>query len=101
MKIDLNDWRQVEEGKKVRTQVMLTVALKRIIEAKRRLTNESMSQYLRRAALLRVMAEKEEEKRLNNLANLVVGSVDLNDHPEWKNKEKLNKWLKELRKEWD
>jgi hypothetical protein len=74
--------------------------LKKAIEAKRRLTGESLSAYLRRAAVLRLLVEEEEKEELKRLAKIAIGSVSLKDHPEWKNKSKLQKWLKELREEW-
>jgi len=99
MKLDKNLWAEIENDEKIRSQVVLTVRLKQRIEAKRRLTGENLSQYLRKAALLRLTIEEKEKEKLEELAQLVVGSVSLENHPEWQTRKKLNKWLKELRQE--
>ena len=96
----ITDVIDIENDKKVRTQVVLTQSLKKLIEAKRRLTGETLSEYLRKAALLRAWAEAEEEKELKKLAKLIIGSVSLEKHPEWKTKRRLQKWLRGLRSEW-
>jgi len=100
MKLDKTLWQQIENDEKIRSQVILTASLKQWIEAKKRLTGETLSEYLRKAALLRLLAEEEDKKELERLAQLVVGSVNLKNHPEWKTQKKLQKWLKNLRKEW-
>lgn len=100
MKLMRNVWAEIENDEKIRSQVVLTASLKQWIEAKRRLTGETLSQYLRRAALLRLLAEEEEKKELERLAQLIIGSISLDKHPEWKTKKSLQKWLKDLRKEW-
>lgn len=85
----------------VRTQISLPVTLKRAIEAKRRLTGESLSAYLRRAARLRLAVEEEEEKELKILAKNFVGAGKWRkDHPFWSDKETVQKWLNGLRSEW-
>lgn len=91
---------QLENDTKIRSQVVLTSSLKRVIEAKKRLTGETLSCYLRKAACLRILAESEEKKELENLAENIVGSVSLKNHPQWKNKKKLQEWIKDLRKGW-
>jgi len=101
MKITTNNWTEIENGKKIRSQVVLTAALKRLIESKRRLTGETLSEYLRQAALLRLWAETEEEEDLDKLADLAVGSVSLTHHPEWQTKAKLQNWVRKMRQEWD
>jgi hypothetical protein len=101
MRINENDWNKMKNDKKIRTQVVLTVTLKKLIEAKRRLTGETLSEYLRKAALLRFLAEEEEQKELDKLADLLVGSVSLKDHPQWKTKRKIQRWVRSLRKEWE
>lgn len=46
--------------------------------------------------------ESDDEKtRLKNLANLVIGSVSLKDHPEWSSKKKVASWVRKLRSEWE
>lgn len=96
-----NDWYKLEQDPKIRAQIMLTVALKRSIEAKRRLTGETLSEYLRKAAWLRILTEEEEKKELKQLANALIGSVSLKNHPEWRTKKKLQGWLKRLRENWE
>ncbi|MFC1790718.1 hypothetical protein ACFLZP_04530 [Patescibacteria group bacterium] len=91
----------IENDQKTRSQVVLTRSLKKLIEAKRRLTGETLSQYLRKAALLRLLSEEEEQAELDKLAKLVIGSVSLKNHPQWQTKAKLQGWLKKLRNEWE
>lgn len=90
-----------EDQPTIRTQISLTPSIKRAIEAKRRLTGESLSAYLRKAALIRLLAEEEEEEDLKRLAKAVIGSVSLKNHPEWSTKTRIRCWLKALRKEWE
>ncbi len=86
----------------IRTQISLTPEIKRAIEAKRRLTGESMSAYLRKAAFIRILAEEEEEKDLKLLAKSFVGTGKWEKtHTHWKNKKAVQKWLRKLRTEWD
>lgn len=86
----------------IRTQISLTAEIKRAIEAKKRLTGESMSEYLRKAALIRLASESEEEKELKMIAKNFVGAGRFRKtHPVWKNKKSINKWLRDLRSEWD
>jgi hypothetical protein len=89
-----------DSGKGIRTQITLTPLLKRAIEAKNRLTGESLSSYLRQAAVLRIAAEEQEKEELEVLADAVVGSVKRQSHPEWQTKKKINSWLKKIRQEW-
>lgn len=100
MRISKADLGKIENGEKVRTQVVLTMALKRLIETKKRITGETLSEYLRKAALWRFLAEEEERKEAQKLANLLIGSVSLKKHPEWKTKRKIQGWVRDLRKEW-
>jgi len=94
-------WPTIENDEKVRTQVVLTAGLRRLMETKRRLTGETLSEYLRKAALWRLLAEEEEEKELAKLARVVIGSVSSKNHPEWQTKGKIRGWLKRLRREWE
>lgn len=90
-----------EEKPTIRTQISLTPVIKKAIEAKKRLTGESLSSYLRKAAALRLLVEEEEKRELERLAKVVVGSVSLKKHKEWRTKRKLQRWLKKLRREWE
>lgn len=85
----------------IRTQISLTPEIKRAIEAKKRITGESMSEYLRKAALIRMMAEEEEKKELEMLAKSIIGSVSLKNHPNWNTKRKIQRWLKNIRSGWE
>lgn len=44
--------------------------------------------------------KKNDKSYLKQLAKVAVGSVSLNNHPEWKTKRKMNNWLRNLREEW-
>lgn len=101
MRLNNYIWQSVENEEKIRAQVVLTAGLKRLVEAKKRLTGETLSEYLRKAVLWRLLAEDEEEQELTKLARLVVGSVSLKNHPEWRTKKKIGGWLKKLRREWE
>lgn len=90
-----------EEQTTVRTQISLTPLIKKAIEAQKRLTGESLSAYLRKAAVLRLLAEEEEKEELEKLAENLVGSVSLGKHKEWGTKRKLQKWLERIREEWE
>lgn len=86
----------------VRTQISLTRAIKRAIEAKGRLLGESLSEYLRRAAVIRIMAEEEEERELTAVAKNFVGAAKWKKiHPNWKNKAAVKTWRKKIRDEWE
>lgn len=89
-----------EHDKTVRTQITLTSTLKRLIEKQIGLKGESLSEYLRRAAIIRLILDQDEKEDLKTLADKVIGSVKLKDHPEWTSKNKLQKWVKNLRNEW-
>lgn len=80
---------------------MLTRLLKKIIDAQRKATDESLSEYLRKAAYLRAVSEKATNQKLEGLANQLIGSVSLKNHPEWKTPRSLDRWLKNLRQEWE
>lgn len=85
----------------VRTQISLTPLLKQAIEAKKRLTGESVSAYLRKAAVLRLLVEEEEKGELERLAENLIGSVSSGKHKEWRTKKKLQSWLERVRGEWE
>ncbi|MFH1601439.1 MAG: hypothetical protein ABIB61_00595 [Candidatus Shapirobacteria bacterium] len=94
-------WTEVLNSPKIRTQVILTRLLKKIIDAQRKTTDESLSEYLRKAAYLRIVSEKAINQKLEGLANQLIGSVSLKSHPEWKTPRNLDRWLKNLRQEWE
>ena len=85
----------------VRTQISLTREIKRAIEAKGRLLGESLSEYLRKSAAIRLLAEEEEEKELEALANnFVRAGTWKKNHPHWKNKASVKRWGRAIREEW-
>ncbi len=83
----------------LRTQIVLTHEIKKILEKAARLSNENLSEYIRKAILIRYLIETNEKKQLEEVADKVIGSVNLDKHPEWKTKKSLQKWLRDLRKE--
>lgn len=90
----------LDDDKTVRTQITLTKRLKDLIEEKARQNNQSLSEYLRRGAWISLLLEESESEELNKLAGQVIGSVDINKHPEWQTTPKVNSWVKKLRREW-
>lgn len=85
----------------IRTQISLTRAIKRAVEAKGRLLGESLSEYLRKAAVIRILAEEEEDKELQLVANNFVGAGKWKKtHPHWKSKAAVEAWRKRIRSEW-
>jgi hypothetical protein len=88
------------QDKTIRTQITLTSQLKKAIEEKALLKGQSLSEYLRRAALLYILLEEDEKEELKKLADLAIGSVDLKKHPYWNTPKKVRSWVRNLRKEW-
>lgn len=85
----------------IRTQISLTRAIKKAVEVKARLLGESLSGYLRKAALIRLASEEEEEKELKALArNFVGGSSWDKNHINWTTKKSVKKWNRKVRGEW-
>lgn len=85
----------------LRTQVMLTPDLIGKIDSARLRKRESRSAYLRKAALLRLTQEEKRREDLTKLANTLIGSISLKDHPVWKDTESIEQWKKDMRKEWE
>ncbi|MBI3559133.1 ribbon-helix-helix protein, CopG family [Candidatus Gottesmanbacteria bacterium] len=90
-----------QNDKTVRTQISLTQTLKRLLEEKAILKGQSLSEYLRRAAMVSLILEEQDKQKLKNLANQVIGSVNLANHKEWATVKNLNSWIKNLRSEWN
>lgn len=84
----------------VRTQITLTEVLRDLIEKQGQATGESISAYLRRAALTQLILDSQTNINLKDLANKVIGSINPKKHPEWASKEKVAKWQKKIRSEW-
>ena len=87
------------DDKSVRTQITLTEQLKLLVEEMARQNGESLSEYLRKAAVIRLLVEETEKENLASLAKKVIGSINLDNHPEWKNKNDVYKWVRNLREE--
>lgn len=85
----------------VRMQITLTKKIKELIEEKAAAMGISVSEYLRRAALVVATIDDQNQEDLSLLAKKVIGSVDGKKHPEWKNKKAVIKWQKDIRSEWD
>lgn len=85
--------------KPVRTQITLTEQLKILVEAIAQEKGESLSEYLRKAAIVRLLVEETEKENLVNLAKRVIGSLNLDNHPEWKSRSNIQKWIRNIREE--
>jgi len=90
-----------QDDKSIRTQITLTEKLKARIQQNARKKNQSLSEYLRRAALLQLKVDQKDKESLEEVANKVFGSLDLKKHPEWSTMNKVIKWQKAMRAEWD
>jgi metal-responsive CopG/Arc/MetJ family transcriptional regulator len=88
-----------KDDKAVRTQITLTDTLKSHIEDISKQRGESLSEYLRKAAIIRLLLERQEQEDLEKLAKRVVGSISLKDHPEWSSKKKVYNWIRKIREE--
>lgn len=87
------------DDKTVRTQITLTEKLKALVEKDALAKGESLSEYLRKAAIERLKSEEDDKKSREKLANEVIGSIDLKNHPVWKTKKGIYKWVRKLREE--
>lgn len=85
--------------KTVRTQITLTENLKSLITDMANERGESLSEYLRRAALIKILLDKQEAEDLQKMAKSLIGSVKLAKHSEWNTPDKVYKWVRELREE--
>ncbi len=89
-----------KNDKAVRTQITLTDQLKYHVEQMASQRGESLSEYLRKAAIIRLLLEKQEQEDLKKLANRVVGSIKINNHPNWNSKEEIYRWSRKIRSQW-
>lgn len=92
--------RLTEDDESVRTQITLTKKLKKIVEDMASERGESLSEFLRKAAMIRVLVEDQGKENLERITKRVIGSIDLKKHPVWKNKSGIYKWSRKMRKEW-
>lgn len=87
--------------KTVRTQITLTEELKDLVEEDAAIKGQSLSEYLRRAASLTLLLNSHNKPTGEELAKRLIGSIDLKKHPEWSTRQKINKWVRDQRAEWD
>ena len=85
--------------KSVRTQITLTEQLKILVEGIAQEKGESLSEYLRKAAIIRLLVEETEKENLVDLAKKVIGSINLDSHPEWKSRSSIQRWIRNIREE--
>ncbi|MBI2641432.1 hypothetical protein HYW87_02445 [Candidatus Roizmanbacteria bacterium] len=90
-----------QDDKTVRTQITLTEKLKQLVENKALEKGISLSEYLRRAAVISLLVEEDEKQELARLADMVIGSVSPQKNPYWKNKKLIKQWVRNLRSEWE
>lgn len=83
----------------LRTQILLPKKLRIAIDKDRRRRGETLSGYIRKAALVRLKMTQELENRVDHLFDRIIGTVDLSKHPEWQTREKIIKWQRKLRRE--
>lgn len=81
----------------LRTQISLSPALKKLIVERGSALDESMSEYLRRAAIIRMALEENEASDLKLIADAVVGKVSPKDSG-WKDIKDIAAWQRENRK---
>ncbi|MBL7078177.1 hypothetical protein ISS42_00775 [Candidatus Shapirobacteria bacterium] len=81
-----------------RTQISLSPQLRSLIEAERILTKESLSQYLRKAAVLRMVLDMVERSDLDLIAEAVIGSVSKSKSG-WKKVADIKSWQRKQRKD--
>lgn len=90
-----------ENQPNLRTQITLTTSLKRVVEAKKRLLGESLAEYLRKAAVLRLLAEDEEDRDLKILAeSFTRPRLWKKQHLSWQSKKAVKNWQRKIRAEW-
>lgn len=81
-----------------RTQISLSPELKKLIESEGQLLKESLSEYLRKAAILRMVLDANKAKQLELVAEAVVGKVARNKSG-WKDIKNISLWQSNLRKD--
>lgn len=81
----------------LRTQIILPKALRQEIERVRRLTRESLGEYLRKAARERLEKEKKKVANLEKLAKEVVGAVKKSS---WEGID-VSEWQRQMREDRD
>ena len=79
-----------------RTQISLSNELKSLIEARGNLSNESLSGYLRKSALIRMALEDNEIQENALIAEAVVGKVDITKSG-WSKIKNVSSWQRKER----
>ena len=87
------------DDKAIRTQITLTKNIKSLVADIASEKGESLSEYLRKAALIRILLDRQEKEDLEKIAKSLIGSVKLSNHPEWSTPSKVYKWVRSLREE--
>lgn len=82
-----------------RTQISLSPLLRQMVESKRQIKGESLSEYIRKAVVLRILAEEKDKKDRKEAAKIFVGSIKPQTHPEWRAKKDVIFWQRKLRAE--
>lgn len=80
-----------------RTQISLSPQLKALIKSQGSLYGESLSEYLRKAALLRLALEESAKKELELVAETVIGTVPKTKSG-WKRIANISKWQRQERR---
>ena len=83
----------------LRTQILIPADLREKIDKHRMQKNESLSEYLRRAAKLRLQKTRDRNTDLETISNKVIGKLDLKKYPQWRDYNKIIIWQKSLRKD--
>lgn len=94
--------KQILEDKNysVRTQISLSPSLKRLIDAKRRLWGESLAEYLRKAAALRMLSEAEEKEEIKRMIKMTKGCIPKGKYPDLDRLSEIVRWQKKERTLW-
>ena len=79
-----------------RTQISLSPTLLALIKSRGKQFQESLSEYLRKAALIRMAIEDTETNNLEFIAESVVGKVSKSKSG-WKNVKDISKWQSQQR----
>lgn len=84
-------------GKLLRTQILLTPELRKRIETQLKDKEESLSEYLRKAAFLRLEQEEKKRQNLRIIAQKLIGKLNLKKYPDWMSRDKILRWQRSLR----
>ena len=87
-------------GENVRTQITLSKELKNRVETRAAAEGKSLAEYLREAAIYYLEQKIDNKRTRQQLADQVVGTLDLNNYPEWQTPEKVTDWVEDLRESW-